>query len=70
MRVEWSLTEDILALLPLGGAFSESEAGEAIGRVWFRLIARMPGEPWKLSAQLIERLRESRAASLLRDSSI
>lgn len=69
-RFEWSLTEDILALLPQGVAFSESDAVDAIGRVWFRLVARLPGEPWKLSAQLIESLRESRAASLLKDPAI
>lgn len=69
-RFEGSLTEDILALLPRGVVFSEDTAIEAVGRVWFRLIARMPGDPWKLSAQIIESLRESRAASLLIDPSI
>jgi len=66
-RFEGSLTEDIVALLPGGVGFSDAEAVNSVGRVWFRLVARMPGEPWKSSAQVIEALRQTRAASLLAD---
>lgn len=67
-RFETSLTEDIVPLLPRGVTFSEQEAVEAIGLVWFGLIARIPGDSWKLSTSIIEGLRESRGAyrSLLR----
>ncbi len=69
-RFERSLTEDIAALLPSGLTFSDNDAVNAIGRVWFRLLTRLRGEPWKLSGQVIEHLRETRAQSLLTDPAI
>ncbi len=69
-RFERNLTEDIAALLPTGVTFSDEDAVNAIGRVWFRLLTRLRGEPWKLSDQMIEHLRETRAKSLLTDPAI
>lgn len=69
-RFERSLIEDIAGLLPRGITFSEDEAVDAIGRVWFRLVGRMTGAPWKLSDQLIAHLRETKVRSLLVDPSI
>lgn len=61
-----SLTDDIGPLLPAGVRFSENDAVAAFGRVWTQLIARLPGEPWKLSGKAIEELRERRYPDLLR----
>ena len=69
-RFERSLTEDIAALLPAGATFSDEDAIDAIGRVWFRLLTRLRGESWKLSGQMIEHLRETKAKSLLTDRAI
>ena len=69
-RFERSLTEDIAALLPAGATFSDEDAIDAIGRVWFRLLTRLRGESWKLSGQMIEHLRETKAKSLLNDRAI
>ena len=69
-RFELSLTEDIAALLPARATFSDEDAIDAIGRVWFRLLTRLRGESWKLSGQMIEHLRETKAKSLLTDRAI
>ena len=55
-----SLTEDIAPLLPAGITFPEDEALAAFGLVWNELIARITGEPWKLSEKVIEDLRKKR----------
>lgn len=60
-----SLTEDIAPLLPAGITFNEDDAIDAFGKVWFELIARIKGEPWKLTDKAIEELRQRRYPNLL-----
>jgi predicted nucleotidyltransferase component of viral defense system len=60
-----SLSEDVAPLLPPAASFTEEEAITAFGRVWRELIALIPGEPWKRSEQVIERLRATRLPKLL-----
>lgn len=60
-----SLTEDIAPLLPTGITFNEDDALIAFGNVWFDLIARIKGEPWKLTDKAIEELRQKRYPNLL-----
>jgi predicted nucleotidyltransferase component of viral defense system len=45
-KLNHSLTEDIVPLLPAGVTFTEDDAIEAFGRVWTGLITRIPGDPW------------------------
>jgi predicted nucleotidyltransferase component of viral defense system len=52
-----SLTEDIEPLLPVGVRFDEAVAIEAFNSVWRQLIARMRGDAWRLSAEVIEQLK-------------
>ena len=52
-----SLTEDIEPLLPVGVRFDEAVAIEAFNGVWRQLIARMRGDAWRLSAEVIEQLK-------------
>ena len=59
-----SLTEDIEPLLPVGVRFDQAVAIEAFNGVWWQLIARMRGDAWRLSAEVIEQLR-SRHIGLL-----
>jgi predicted nucleotidyltransferase component of viral defense system len=61
-----SLTEDIAPLLPPGVIFDDATARAAFERVWFQLIARINGDPWKTSAAAIEELRMSHGAGFLR----
>jgi len=65
-RLDRSLIEDVAPLLPVGVTFSDAEAMAAVGRVWFQLVARMKGEPWKLSGQVIEQIRSVRSPAFLR----
>jgi len=53
-----SLTEDIAPLLPAGITFNEDDAIVAFGKIWFELIARIKGEPWRLTDIALERLRQ------------
>ncbi len=64
-KLQWSLTEDIAPLLPVGITFTEDEALAAFGKVWFELIARISGDPWKLSEKIIEEQR-AKMPNLLR----
>ena len=59
-----SLTEDIEPLLPVGVRFDEAVAIEAFNCVWRQLIARMRGDAWRLSAEVIEQLRRRHTALL------
>lgn len=52
-----SLTEDIEPLLPVGVHFDQAVAIEAFNGVWVQLIARMRGDAWRLSAEVIEQLQ-------------
>ncbi len=67
-KLNKSLTEDIALLLPIGATFTEKEAISAFENVWFRLIAYIKGEPWKLSEKSIEAIREKRPTFLQRTS--
>ncbi len=59
-----SLTQDIGPLLPAGVSFDHGEAVRAFGRVWNELIARIKGEPWKLTDKVVEELRKKHPALL------
>jgi predicted nucleotidyltransferase component of viral defense system len=52
-----SLTEDIEPLPPVGVRFDEAVAIEAFNGVWRQLIARMRGDAWRLSAEVIAQLK-------------
>jgi predicted nucleotidyltransferase component of viral defense system len=52
-----SLTEDIEPLLPVGVRFDEAVAIEAFNDVWSTLIARLRGDAWRLSADVVAQLR-------------
>lgn len=65
MKLNRSLTEDIIPLLPAGLVFDDQTAIVAFGRVWGELIASIPGEPWKASRSVIESIRQSKIPSLL-----
>ena len=52
-----SLTEDIEPLLPVGVRFDQAVAIEAFNGVWRQLIARMRGDAWRMSAEVIEQLQ-------------
>ena len=60
-----SLTEDIEPLLPVGVRFDQAVAIEAFNGVWRQLIARMRGDVWRLSAEVIEQLRRMHIGLLL-----
>lgn len=65
-----SLTEDITPLLPAGIRFNDEDALAAFSLVWNRLIARIKGEPWKLTGQVIEELRQKKYPGLLSQQAI
>lgn len=60
-----SLIEDIAPLLPAGVRFNDEDAVLAFERVWRELIARIAGEPWKLTDQAIDELRVKKYSGLL-----
>jgi Nucleotidyl transferase AbiEii toxin, Type IV TA system len=60
-----SLTEGIAPLLPAGITFNEDDALVAFGKVLFELIARIKGEPWKLTDKALEGLRQKKYPNLL-----
>ena len=52
-----SLTEDIEPLLPVGVRFDEAVAIDAFNDVWSTLIARLRGDAWRLTAEVVAQLR-------------
>ena len=52
-----SLTEDIEPLLPVGVRFDEAVAIDAFNDVWSTLIARLRGDAWRLTADVVAQLR-------------
>lgn len=60
-----SLTEDIAPLLPAGIRFNEDDALHAFEQVWTELIARIKGEPWKLTDKVLEEMRIKNHPGLL-----
>ncbi|HEB56345.1 MAG TPA: nucleotidyl transferase AbiEii/AbiGii toxin family protein [Gammaproteobacteria bacterium] len=65
-KLRRSLTEDIAPLLPAGVQFDDDDAVDAFNNVWTELVARIKGDPWKLSAQVIDELRSGKMPNLLR----
>ncbi len=65
-KLRRSLTEDIAPLLPAGVQFNDDDAMVAFNNVWTELVARIKGDPWKLSAQVIDELRSGKMPNLLR----
>ena len=64
-KLNQSLTEDIAPLLPAGVNFTGDDAIAAFNRVWGELIRRIPGDPWKSSAAVIEEIRGTKIPGLL-----
>ena len=60
-----SLTEDIAPLLPVGVRFNDDDAIRAFEQVWNELIARIKGDAWKLTDNVLEELRAKNYPSLL-----
>jgi predicted nucleotidyltransferase component of viral defense system len=60
-----SLTDDIAPLLSTGITFSEDDAIDAFGRVWTELVARIKGDPWKLTDKIVQDLRQKKHPNLL-----
>jgi len=60
-----SLTEDIAPLLPTGVTFTEDDAIDAFGKVWTELVARIKGNPWKVTDKVVEELRQKKYPNLL-----
>ena len=65
-KLRRSLTDDIAPLLPAGIRFDDDAAMDAFNHVWRELIVRIKGEPWKLSEQVIDELRNGEMPNLLR----
>lgn len=65
-KLRRSLTDDIAPLLPAGIRFDEDTAMHAFNHVWRELIVRVKGDPWKLSEQVINELRNGKMPNLLR----
>jgi predicted nucleotidyltransferase component of viral defense system len=64
-KLSRSLTEDIAPLLPAGIRFNDNDATQAFEQVWKKLIARIKGDPWKLSDMVLEELKVKRFPGLL-----
>lgn len=64
-KLNRSLTEDIVPLLPSGVSFNDEAAIAAFGRIWRELIGRIAGAPWKSSQKVIESIRKSAIPTLL-----
>ena len=60
-----SLTEDVAPMLPAGVHWTNEDAIRAFERVWSDLIARISGDGWKLSGEVIAELRAKRYPTLL-----
>ncbi len=65
-KLSRSLTDDIAPLLPAGVGYGDADAMRAFENVWRQLIARIDGTPWKLTAKVLDELRETRFPDLLR----
>lgn len=65
-----SMTDDIAPLLPAGITFTEDDAIDAFGKVWTDLVARIKGDPWKLTDKVVEELRQKKYPNLLGRSSV
>ena len=63
-KLSQSLTDDIALLLPADIQFGDEDAINAFNHVWTELITRIKGEPWKLSGQLLNELRNGKSQLL------
>jgi len=50
----------------VGIQFSDDDALDAFNHAWTELVARIKGDPWKLSGQVIDELRNGKMPNLLR----
>jgi len=64
-KLRGSLVEDVEPLLPVGICFDEAEALLAFEMVWRELISKIPGEPWKLTEEVLVKFRSGRYPNLL-----
>ena len=64
-KLNRSLTEDIAPLLPAGVMFTDEHAIAAFEKIWFELIGRIKGEPWRLSERTIESIRKAKFPTFL-----
>lgn len=64
-KLNRSLNEDVVPLLPAGVVFSEQNALDAFHEIWNRLVTRIPGEPWKLTPKVVKAIRSSAIPTLL-----
>lgn len=69
-RLVASLTDDIGPMLPAGVRFEVSDAIEAFENIWVELIARLPGDGWKMTAKVMEELREKKFPHLLTEKAL
>lgn len=60
-----SLTEDIAPLLPAGIRFDDRDALDGFERIWWQLVIRLKGDPWKLTENAVGDLRRKRYPTLL-----
>ena len=60
-----NLTDDVAPILTHGVQFDNDVAVDAFNLIWRELIARISGEPWKMSNKVIDELRNSKYPSLL-----
>ena len=58
-------SEDFEPLLPAGVRFNDDVAIQAFERVWTGLIARIPGDAWKLTDKVLEELWTKKYSGLL-----
>ena len=65
-KLERSLIEDVVPLLPAGVEFSDQDATEAFERIWNSLITKIKGDPWKLTEHALGEYRKGRYPNLLR----
>ncbi|MDR1827883.1 MAG: hypothetical protein LBR29_06100 [Methylobacteriaceae bacterium] len=52
-KLNYSLSEDIIPLVPVGIDYDENRALVAFDTIWTVLISRIKGEPWKLAEQTL-----------------
>ena len=64
-KLQKNLIEDIAPLLPARVQFSEEDAINAFNIIWTELIAKLKGNPWKLSEKVIKELQNGRIPQLL-----
>jgi len=69
-KLRGSLVEDVQPLLPTGIDFDESQAVKAFELVWRELIAKIPGEPWKLTGEAVVKFRSRGYPNLLLDGGL